>query len=79
MPKSETGSTLLPSAEQARAYPDLLHLVGDTLLADVIAGIVPLAEEQWGHNIDTTIIDRLEYRHRADVIALGWASPDEKA
>ncbi|MFB9620861.1 pyridoxal-phosphate dependent enzyme [Brooklawnia cerclae] len=43
-----------------------------TDLAEVIAGTKPLTEEKWAHNIDTTVIDSIEYRTRAEVIAFGW-------
>lgn len=41
-------------------------------LVDVIAGTSPFVEEHWPHNINTGVIDRLELRHRADAIDLGW-------
>jgi cysteine synthase len=44
----------------------------NTDLAAVVSGELPLAEEAWAHNIDTSVIDTIEFRSRNDVIGFGW-------
>lgn len=44
----------------------------NTALASVIAGAPAPVDKSWPDNIDTDLLDGIEYRHKAEVIALGW-------